>query len=109
VDGQVLTYFNAATRPVPMTWPGADGTNLVSLSFAPLDGLTEAITTETGAWAFLRLVHEQGDLAPTDQPDLFRLTLALTGFAASFDLRAASVENPLDLGMFGGFACPERI
>ncbi|EYD77451.1 IcmF-related protein [Rubellimicrobium mesophilum DSM 19309] len=48
VDGQLLVYFNAATRPMPMTWPGTDGTNLVSLSFTPLDGSTEEITTETG-------------------------------------------------------------
>lgn len=108
VDGQVLVYFNAATRPVPMTWPGADGTNLVSLSFAPIDGSAEAIATETGAWAFLRLIHA-GELSPTEQPDLFRLRLGLSGFAASFDLRAASVENPFDLGMFGGFRCPESL
>ncbi|WP_210528255.1 type VI secretion system membrane subunit TssM [Rubellimicrobium arenae] len=108
VDGQVLVYFNAATRPVPMTWPGTDGTNLVSLSFAPIDGSAEAITTETGAWAFLRLIHD-GDLSRTELPELFRLRLTLGGFAATFDLRAASVDNPFDLGMFDGFACPERI
>ncbi|MBV0890899.1 type VI secretion system membrane subunit TssM [Paracoccus sp. Z118] len=108
VDGQVLVYFNAATRPMPMTWPGADGTNLVSLSFAPVDGSAEAIQTETGAWAFLRLIH-RGELAPTDQAELFRLRLGLGSFAASYDLRAASVDNPFDLQMFRGFACPERI
>jgi type VI secretion system protein ImpL len=108
VDGQLLVYFNAAPRPVPMTWPGADGTNLVSLSFAPVDGSAEAMTTETGAWAFLRLIHK-GQLSPTAQPELFTLHLSLGGFAASFDLRAASVDNPFDLGMFSGFQCPERI
>jgi type VI secretion system protein ImpL len=25
VDGQSLSYFNAAARPQPMTWPGQDG------------------------------------------------------------------------------------
>jgi type VI secretion system protein ImpL len=108
VDGQSLVYFNAAVRPMPMTWPGPDGTNLVSLSFAPLDGSAEAVSTETGAWAFLRLIRK-ARLSRTDLPELFRLRLALGGFAADYDLRAASVENPFDLTMFGGFRCPDGI
>ena len=40
---------------MPMTWPGPDGTNLISLSFQPADGTGEVLTSETGAWAWLRL------------------------------------------------------
>jgi type VI secretion system protein ImpL len=108
VDGQALVYFNAAAAPVPMTWPGPNGSGIVTLSFAPVDGGAESITTELGDWAFLRLVRA-GELAPTDLPDLFTLRLALGGFWAEFDLQAASVENPLDLSLFGGFRCPESL
>ena len=107
LDGQQLVYFNSATRPTPMTWPGKDGTNLISLSFAPVDGTGEVLSSETGAWAWLRLIRK-GRLAKTDLPELFRLTLSLGGYSASFDLRANSVENPFDLGMFGNFRCPEK-
>ena len=107
LDGQLLTYFNAVVRPAPMTWPGPDGSNLISLSFAPVDGSAELITSETGAWAWLRLI-KKGQLSRTDLPELFRLRLSLGGFAASFEMRANSVENPFDLTMFGSFQCPGK-
>ncbi|RHZ95416.1 type VI secretion system membrane subunit TssM [Cereibacter sphaeroides] len=106
LDGQQLVYMNAATPPVGMTWPGQNGTNLIVLSFTPLDGSAEAVTSESGAWAWLRLIGK-GSLSPTAQPDLFRLRLAAGAYAARFDLRANSVENPLDLRLFGGFRCPD--
>ena len=107
VDGQQLVFFNAATRPMPMTWPGPDGTNLISLSFTPVDGTAEAIASETGAWAWLRLIRK-GQMQRTDLPELFRLKLSLGPYSAAFDLRANSVENPFDLTMFGNFRCPEQ-
>lgn len=106
LDGQTLTYFNSATRPQAMTWPGKDGTNLISLAFTPVDGAGEVMVSETGAWAWLRLIRK-GNLGKTSLPELFNLTLAAGGFSARFELRAASVENPFDLSMFGNFKCPQ--
>jgi len=105
VDGQVLTYFNAAARPTPMTWPGPDGTNMITLSFAPVNGTSELVTSETGSWAILRLIRK-GRLAATALPEVFSLSLATGGYSAAFNLRANSVENPFDLTMFSGFTCP---
>jgi type VI secretion system protein ImpL len=107
VDGQILTYLNAATRPVPMTWPGPDQTNLISLSFQPADGSGEILDSETGAWAWLRLIRASG-LSATDLPEVFRLRLSRGGFSADFDLIAGSVNNPFDLKMFGNFKCPTK-
>ena len=106
IDGQVLPYFNSATRPQAMTWPGKDGTNLISLSFTPVDGTGEVMTSETGAWAWLRLIRK-GNLGKTELPELFNLSLGAGNFTARFELRAASVENPFDLTMFGNFKCPQ--
>lgn len=106
VDGQNLTYFNAAAPPMPMTWPGPGNTQLVTLSFAPVDGSAEIVTSEVGAWAFLRLIRK-ARLQPTDLPEVFRLSLGANGYAAQFELRAASVDNPFNLQMFSGFACPQ--
>ncbi|MCA0963387.1 type VI secretion system membrane subunit TssM [Salipiger bermudensis] len=105
VDGQVLSYFNAAARPVPMTWPGPDQTNMITLSFAPVDGGGEVITSETGSWAILRMLRK-GALSATALPEVFGLRLGARGYSASFNLRANSVENPFDLEMFSGFTCP---
>lgn len=106
VDGQALTYFNAGVRPTPMTWPGPDGTNMITLSFAPIDGTPEVITSQTGNWAFLRMIRG-GNLQTTPLPEVFRLTLAAGAHRAVFDLRANSVQNPFDLSMFSGFTCPQ--
>jgi type VI secretion system protein ImpL len=108
VDGQTLVYFNNATRPQPMTWPGKDGTGVITLAFQPIDGSPEVIVSETGSWAFLRMLRA-GRLTPTNLPELFRLRLAAKGFYADFELRAASVENPYTLDMFKRFTCPAKL
>lgn len=105
VDGQILNYFHSAAAPVPMTWPGPNQTNMVTLSFTPVDGSGDAVTTEHGSWAILRLLRK-GRMRPTNFPEVFKLRLAAGNFAADFDLRANSVENPLDLKIFSGFQCP---
>jgi type VI secretion system protein ImpL len=107
VDGQTLQYFNQASQPVAMTWPGRDGTNTVTLAFTPLDGATQQITSETGSWAWLRMIRK-GALSPGAQPELFALRLGHAGFSASFELRAQSVENPFDMTIFGNFRCPDK-
>ncbi|MFV2053359.1 type VI secretion system membrane subunit TssM [Aliiroseovarius sp. YM-037] len=108
LDGQTLNYFNSATRPEPMTWPGPDGTNLISLTFAPIDGAGEVISSETGDWAWLRMIRT-GRMQKTELPELFRLTLGNGPYRAQYELRANSVDNPFDLEVFGSFQCPERI
>jgi type VI secretion system protein ImpL len=108
LDGQVLNYFNSATRPAPMTWPGKDGTGVITLAFQPVDGSPEVMVSETGSWAWLRLLRE-GRMQATELPELFRLRLAARGHYADFELRANSVDNPFDLQMFSRFTCPERI
>ena len=108
LDGQVLNYFNSATRPAPMTWPGKDGTGVITLAFQPVDGSPEVMVSETGSWAWLRLLRE-GRMQATELPELFRLRLAARGHYADFELRANSVDNPFDLQMFSRFSCPERI
>ena len=105
VDGQTLSYFNAATRPQPMTWPGPDKTNVITVSFAPVDGTAEHFARETGSWAFLRLIRKS-QLSKTSLPEVFNTRIANGPFSARFELRANSVVNPFDLTMFSGFACP---
>lgn len=108
VDGQSLSYFHNAARPQPMQWPGQNGTGVVTLEFQPADGSPAVMTSETGPWAWLRMMH-RGRLAPTTLPEVFTLRLAARGQWASFELRAASVENPFDLAIFEGFRCPTQI
>lgn len=108
LDGQSLDYFQGGGRPRQMTWPGPDGTTVVTLAFQPADGSPDVMMSEIGSWAWLRLIGG-GRLRPTGLPEVYRLRLAYRGHYADFELRAASVENPFDLRMFAGFACPSRI
>ncbi|OAP34582.1 type VI secretion protein VasK [Sinorhizobium glycinis] len=108
VDGQSLSYYNNPTRPQPMTWPGKDGTGVITLAFQPIDGSPEVMVSETGSWALLRMLRA-GRLTKTELPELYRLRLAAQGHYADFELRAASVANPYDLKMFARFTCPTRL
>lgn len=108
IDGQILSYFNNATRPEPLTWPGKDGTGVITLAFQPVDGSPETIVSETGSWAWLRMLRG-GNFVGTNLPEVYRLRLGARGHYADFELRASSVENPYNLQMFARFTCPENI
>ena len=108
LDGQTLAYFNNATRPQPMAWPGKDGTGAISLAFQPIDGSPEVIVNETGSWAWLRMLSN-GRFTATSLPDVYKLRLGAANFYADFELKAASVENPYNLQMFKRFTCPPNI
>lgn len=105
VDGQSLFYANGAPQPASMTWPAPGGSTLITLTFTPLAGGGDVITSESGSWALLRLFRK-GRLRPTNVPEVFRLGLAAGGHSAQFELRALSVENPFSLEVFSGFSCP---
>ncbi|RWG93833.1 MAG: type VI secretion system membrane subunit TssM, partial [Mesorhizobium sp.] len=108
LDGQNLVYYNNATRPQPMTWPGKDGTGVISLAFQPVDGSPEVMLNETGSWAWLRMLRS-GKFAGTNLSDVYSLRLGTKGMYADFELKAASVENPYTLEMFKKFTCPPQI
>ncbi|TIN80343.1 type VI secretion system membrane subunit TssM [Mesorhizobium sp.] len=108
LDGQNLVYYNNATRPQPMTWPGKDGTGVISLAFQPIDGSPEVMLNETGSWAWLRLLRS-GRFTGTSLSDVYSLRLGTQGMYADFELKAASVENPYNLQMFKKFSCPPQI
>jgi type VI secretion system protein ImpL len=106
IDGQNVTYFHSAATPVAVDWPGPNRSNQVTLSFTPVNGTGDAVTTERGSWAILRLLRN-GSLRPTNVPEAFNLALSAGGFRADYVLQANSVENPFDLKMFTGFSCPD--
>jgi type VI secretion system protein ImpL len=77
------------------------------LVFVGLSG-NESSVTEEGAWAWFRML-DRSKMQGTSQEELFKVGFSLSGMSASFDLRAASVRNPFQLGELRGFRCPERL
>ena len=54
-------------RPAPMTWPGKDGTGVITLAFRRSTPKPEVMTSESGAWAWLRMLRG-GRLRPPTCP-----------------------------------------
>jgi len=108
LDGQGLRYDHGPSQPKAFVWPGPAGTGVVRVSFAPLGGGPPAIVSEEGPWSLFRLL-QRSQLTPGGQPDLFEVTLGAGGHSARFRLKAGSVDNPFDLSLLGGFACPASL
>jgi type VI secretion system protein ImpL len=107
IDGKDFTYANGPQSPQPFSWPGPNGTNLVSLSFAPANGSAPIpVAQKEGPWALFRLFHE-GRVEPTGQPEIINVSVGGSGYTLRMQLRSASAENPFNLQVFSGFACPE--
>jgi type VI secretion system protein ImpL len=73
----------------------------------PTSSGSASVTENDGAWALLRLLD--GRVAPSPQPDKFRVTFNGAGGAAVFELTASSVRNPFTLGALRSFRCPATL
>lgn len=107
LDGApALTYAHGPIVPFSAAWPTA-GSNRARLAMTPVSGGdTPSIVTE-GPWAFFRLLDRatiEGSL-----PDQFTATFSVGSLSARFQLRAASVRNPLRGVGLDRFRCPEGL
>jgi type VI secretion system protein ImpL len=107
IGGQIVDYRHGPPKAQALQWPSPDGIGRARLVFAGLDG-RQTSTTEEGVWAWFRVL-DKARMQSTAQEELFRVTFALSGMSARFDLRAASVRNPFQLDALRGFRCPERL
>jgi type VI secretion system protein ImpL len=108
LDGQELRYAHGPTHAYPFAWPGPGGTNIVRVSFAPMNGDQPITVSEEGTWSLFRLFHGS-QMRTTEQPDVFELTFSGGGHSAKFTLHAGSVANPFDLRLMNGFSCPDHL
>ena len=108
LDGQTLSYGHGPAQPAWMEWPGPAGSNVVRLSFMPLDQQTPLVTSREGAWSWFRLLRE-GQTVPTAVPELFEVTLGANSHWLRFELRAGSVGQPVSLDLLERFRCPASL
>lgn len=111
VGRQRLTYSHSTTRPTAMTWPAPNGDNLVSLSFEPIDGSTEFVSSEIGAWAMLRMIRTGRSVVTRipEVPVAHRLRLERQSYSAVFNLVTSSVQSPFSGDLFSDFKCPDAL
>ncbi len=105
---QRLTYSHGPLLPTRLQWPPAGAPAQATLSFSPsLPGKNSALIKD-GPWSFFRLL-EEASITPGSVPDRFTAAFSVGGRTATFELRAASVHNPFDLGDLRRFRCPSSL
>lgn len=108
VDGQVLTYAHGPQIATTIQWPGARGSQRVSLQLTPPPSSSASNVVFEGPWALFRM-FDRLDVEPTSQPERFIVTFDVEGRKARFEVTASSVENPFRLADLRKFSCPERL
>lgn len=107
VEGQEAVYRHGPEQAISMKWPGPNPSQGVRIVFETLDG-RQVSRSKDGTWAFFRLLDE-ATIVPGSAPEKFTLTFQLQGFTASYELRAASVNNPFNLMELQSFRCPDAL
>jgi len=107
IGGQIVDYRHGPSNAQSLQWPSPEGIGRVRLVFVGLEG-KESSVTEEGPWAWFRML-DRARMQATAQDELFKVQFSLSGMSAAFDLRAASVRNPIRLDELRGFRCPERL
>ena len=102
LGGTSITATAKGGNPAQITWP-QEGAAQASLSFGA-DTQGGALQA-SGSWALFRLIS-QGSLQADGGSDRYRLTFQEGAAQASFELRAGSVLNPLNLAPLRTFRCP---
>jgi type VI secretion system protein ImpL len=106
--GQTLTYAHGPVQPMMMQWPGQGGNTQMRLTMTPANGGQATIIENDGPWSLLRLL-DAAKVAPSGQPDKFRITFSSPEGTGVFDLNASSVRNPFSLAALRSFRCPAKL
>jgi type VI secretion system protein ImpL len=106
VDGQVVSYAHGPQNVTSVQWPGPGGGLQARIELAPAVPGRNSGTVESGPWALFRLL-ERMQIEPGPTPERFRVTFAVDGRRAMYDLTTGSVQNPFRLRELREFRCPD--
>lgn len=95
-----------AGKSAAFSWPGTDGSRLVSFGFDTKDGRKLHRETE-GQWAWFKVL-EAAHIKKIDQTK-YLLTFEIEGLQARYELNASSVDNPFSLGVFDTIRFPASL
>jgi len=105
IEGQEISHRHGPEQVGSFQWPGPAPHEGVRLTFRTLDGREFNSPPKQGPWALFRLLDESS-LRSTGDPIRFNVTFQIGGLRADYELRAASVQNPFNLGALRAFHCP---
>jgi type VI secretion system protein ImpL len=104
-DGHEIVYRHEPPRSYDLHWPNQNDSSTVSVTFATVEG-KETKVEQTGPWALFRFI----DSSVRGNSDHYVLSVKGPDDArVTYDLRAASVNNPFGLGAIRSFRCPDHL
>jgi type VI secretion system protein ImpL len=107
IEGQQSKLSPAEVgKSAAFSWPGTDGSRLVSFSFDTKDGKKLHKEIE-GQWAWFRTL-DMARIQKIDQTK-YLLTFEINGLQARYELSASSVDNPFSLGVFDTVRFPSSL
>src|SRR5262249_14914434 len=106
LDDAQMVYRHGPVRGQDFTWPSKLDASVARLQITLLDN-SSSTKESTGAWAIFRMLSASG-LSKKGQ-DQFVFSVEKDGASASFQLKAASVTNPFNLGLYSSFRCPAAL
>jgi type VI secretion system protein ImpL len=107
LDDTEMVYRHGPVRGQDFTWPSKLDASVARLQITLLDNSTET-KESTGAWAIFRMLSASG-LSKARGQDQFVFSIQKGDAKASFRLKASSVNNPFNLGLYSSFRCPAAL
>jgi len=106
IDKQVVSYAHGPLSPTGVQWPGADGGLLARIELSPAVPGRNSSVSDSGQWALFRL-FDRMQIEPGPTPERFRVTFAVDGRRAMYEVTTGSVQNPFRLKELAEFRCPD--
>ena len=107
LEGQETAYRHGPEQVNRFQWPGPVANAGVRIVFETLDG-KQVTRAKEGPWAWFRVLDE-ARIESTSMPDRFNVTFQINELVARYELRAGSVNNPLNMHELQAFRCPEGL
>ena len=105
---QRVIYQHGPVRLSRMQWPPTGMTERARFSVRVLSDGSQRTLSSDGPWAWFRLL-DQGRAHATSTQDKFRVTFAVDGLDATYEIRADSVINPFTGRHLRMMTCPETL
>lgn len=107
LDDEEIVYRHGPVRAKDFVWPSKLDASTARLEVTLLDE-TKQMVERDGTWSIFRMIGASG-LARGRGQDQFTFSIEKEGARASFRLKAASVVNPFNMGLYSSFRCPPAL
>lgn len=105
INGKPVQSRQMANAPVEMTWPGT-GEGSASISLYPQMAGRISEISQSGQWAFLRLLNEG---SVTQSGEAINARFVIGGREVTYQFEMGQISNPFLLPALSDFKCPDSL